>query len=237
MNLIEEIENYKPHLVKILDEAYQLYMPQVRPEILQLADFVENELAFTPKSQPFNVVEIGTKFGGTFYIWNLINNQPNGLNISIDMEAGIHGGVTKEEMDKRDLWFYERFDNCRFIRGNSHDEFILQQLKNALGDQKIDFLFIDGDHTYEGVKKDFEMYSPFLKKGSLVGFHDIIISDHHHERDVWVGEFWEDLTKSKIIHFDQSVQCTIDGERYKIFEFIGSPEQNWAGIGVLLKLS
>lgn len=36
----------------------------------------------------------------------------------------------------------------------------------------IDFLFIDGDHTYEGVKRDFEMFRPWLRKFSLVAFHD-----------------------------------------------------------------
>jgi len=37
---------------------------------------------------------------------------------------------------------------------------------------KIDFLFIDGDHNYDGVKKDWDLYSPLLKKGSIVAFHD-----------------------------------------------------------------
>jgi len=37
----------------------------------------------------------------------------------------------------------------------------------------IDLLFIDGDHRYEGVRKDFEMYSPLVRKGGIVAFHDI----------------------------------------------------------------
>ena len=37
----------------------------------------------------------------------------------------------------------------------------------------IDFLLIDGDHNYEAVKKDWELYSPLLHINSVVAFHDI----------------------------------------------------------------
>jgi hypothetical protein len=33
-------------------------------------------------------------------------------------------------------------------------------------------LFIDGDHRYEGVRRDFEMYSPLVGAGGLIAFHD-----------------------------------------------------------------
>jgi len=36
----------------------------------------------------------------------------------------------------------------------------------------IDFLFIDADHSYEGVFSDWSLYSPLLKSGSIVIFHD-----------------------------------------------------------------
>jgi predicted O-methyltransferase YrrM len=38
---------------------------------------------------------------------------------------------------------------------------------------KIDFLFIDGDHSYSGVKGDVMAWSPRLNPGALVVFHDI----------------------------------------------------------------
>jgi predicted O-methyltransferase YrrM len=38
--------------------------------------------------------------------------------------------------------------------------------------RKIDLLFIDGDHTYEGVKHDWELFSPFVRPFGLVIFHD-----------------------------------------------------------------
>ncbi len=37
----------------------------------------------------------------------------------------------------------------------------------------IDFIFIDGDHSYEGVKKDVDIWFPKLKSGGIVVMHDI----------------------------------------------------------------
>ena len=36
----------------------------------------------------------------------------------------------------------------------------------------LDLLFIDGDHSYQGVKADWEAYKGFLTPGSIVIFHD-----------------------------------------------------------------
>lgn len=215
---------------KIIDEAYELYMPQIRSEILSLTNTVMWNMV--SKKEPYNILEIGTKYGGTFHIWSNIN-QSSGMNISIDMsDGGKHGGISEEEMDKRDSWFQERFDNVHFIRGNSHDESTLYNLRynlqsfrmglnNGLWDRStfdekyIDFLFIDGDHTKEGVKQDFDMYSPFVKKGGIVAFHDVVISEHHHSRDVHVGEFWNEIKT-----------------QYRHIEFV-EEGNNWGGIGCL----
>ena len=40
-------------------------------------------------------------------------------------------------------------------------------------DKKIDFLFIDGDHSYEGVKADVDAWFPKLKSGGIIVMHDI----------------------------------------------------------------
>ena len=40
-------------------------------------------------------------------------------------------------------------------------------------DKPIRLLFIDGDHSYEQSKKDFELWSPFVVPGGVVAFHDI----------------------------------------------------------------
>ena len=37
---------------------------------------------------------------------------------------------------------------------------------------KVDLLFFDGDHTYEGIKTDYDLYFPLLNKGGVIVFHD-----------------------------------------------------------------
>ena len=188
---------------KIIDSAYNLYMPQERDEITKLAEFVYN-------LQPKVVVEIGTKFGGTFKIWNEVTQ---GKKISVDLVEGIHGGISREDYDSRNQSFKSIYgDSCTFIEGNSHDQSTYDALVKELDGNLIDFLFIDGDHTYEGVKQDYEMYSNLVNEGGWIAFHDINDTERHRLRDVYVGKLWNELEGEKI-------------------EF--NVNADWAGIGVI----
>lgn len=44
-------------------------------------------------------------------------------------------------------------------------------------DKQIDFLFIDGDHRYEEVKKDIQLWRPHMKPGGLIAGHDFAIPE------------------------------------------------------------
>ena len=44
-------------------------------------------------------------------------------------------------------------------------------------DRKIRFLWIDGDHSHEGVKGDFDLFSPLLADGAIVALHDCFKHD------------------------------------------------------------
>jgi len=190
---------------KIVESAYSLYMPQEKEEITQLAKFV-------CELQPKVVVEIGTKFGGTFKIWNEVTNAKT---ISIDLVDGIHGGVTRDDVNNRNEYFINLYGSrCNFIEGDSHQDLTYDLLVNVLKGQKIDFLFIDGDHTYEGVKQDYEMYKELVSDNGYIAFHDINDTQRHRDRNVYVGKLWNELIGEKI-------------------EF--NIKADWAGIGVIKK--
>ena len=77
------------------------------------------------------------------------------------------------------------------LRADSHSSGTARQLQKLLGGRTIDFLFIDGDHTYAGVKQDFELYSRLLSKDGLVALHDIAPRPDEPRIEVW--KFWREL--------------------------------------------
>ena len=103
-----------------------------------------------------------------------------------------------------------------FIRQDSHSDDCFYRLCKVLDSSKIDFLFIDGDHSYDGVKKDYLMYSKLVNKGGVIAFHDIA-KDDQPNKVCGVHKFWNEIKSD-----------------YKHKEFIDSPEQIGFGIGILL---
>lgn len=88
-----------------------------------------------------------------------------GTTIIIDANNGV-GGFTN--------WTEEN----SFLRKNFSPQVILETSEKAFYDYfvrqdiKIDYLHIDGDHSYEGVKKDFDLYSTIMSDNGIITIHD-----------------------------------------------------------------
>lgn len=171
---------------------------EIVAESLKTATQVPGELALflgdMYLSKPVNFMEIGTDRGGTFRALGRIC-QPGGFKISLDLPRyGFWRGFDYRKLHHEMI---DWFPGVHLIHRNSHALETYTEVARLLGDTKLDLLFVDGDHSYEGVKRDFEMYAPLVRSGGSVAFHDIVPSEHHRGQGCHVGQFWSELTGDK----------------------------------------
>jgi predicted O-methyltransferase YrrM len=134
--------------------------------------------------KPKNVLEIGTHEGGTLYYW--LNNATPGTTVgSIDIQ-----GIIKT--DKMKEWAADRVTGI-CLQGNSEDLNSINWAKKYIGN--LDWLFIDGGHSYKEVRADYENYGEMVKRGGIIAFHDILPQPPYKDEPVEVNIFWNELKK------------------------------------------
>ena len=164
-------------------------------------------LQFVHDLQPRTVVEIGTNTGASIWALGQIC-KPDTLLITVDIsDASLVRGPFRDHIrTPTRVWRLGRpvmrlvltQDGRTYHRlvGNSQS-MVIRELVEAImqihGRETIDALFIDGDHTYEGVQRDFEIYTPLVRKGGLVALHDIVENDWVKTKNCFVFRLWNDL--------------------------------------------
>lgn len=212
---------------------YEVRAKQIPEELEELVGIVRD-------IEPKVVLEIGTAKGGTFYTWCRTLSTATTI-ISLDLPQGEFGGGYSE----RHISLFESFSNDKnlfFVRENSHNESTYEAIQEILETQTdgdvVDFLFIDGDHTYEGVKRDFEMYKPLVRDGGVIALHDIVYHpdtmeelQRRREAASNLDEQYLSTTARPASQVDQFWDEIVD--EYQTEELIAHPEQTWGGIGVI----
>lgn len=182
---------------------FKLWVLSIKP--LQIKSEIAALCRIVQELDPKVIVEVGTSSGGTLFLFAHVAD-PEKV-ISVDLPRGYQ------------VWkipFFKSFGGkqvIQLIRGDSHREETFEKLKTVLKGREVDFLFIDGDHSYDGVKQDFQMYSRVVRKGGIVAFHDIV--EHDPKTGCQVDRFWHEVKQT-----------------YRHLE-IADQSQKWAGIGVL----
>lgn len=111
------------------------------------------------------VVEIGAFEGGTLSLLAQAA-APNARILSLDINFSDY------QLHSYPL-FARSHQEIRCVTADTHDQGTVEVVRRWLQSEMLDVLFIDGDHSYAGVKSDFDMYSPFVRPSGLVAFHDI----------------------------------------------------------------
>jgi predicted O-methyltransferase YrrM len=154
---------------------------QVRSEMLALLMMI---------GSPSSIVELGTARGGTLFLFTRVA-APNATIVTVDVENGPFGGGYPRSHNPLLRSFARDQQTVRLIRGDSRAPNTLRRVRDVSA-SLVDLLFIDADHTYEGVRSDYEMYAPLVKSGGIVAFHDIVPGPP--ENVGGVPEFWAELT-------------------------------------------
>lgn len=152
-------------------------------------------------------IEIGCRWGGTFVLTNEYLKMFNNLNKSVAIDI----------IDSPVADYCITNNETEFIKINSQSN----DFRNYMNNNNFDLIFIDGDHSYIGVKNDYEVTKNF---GKIFVFHDIV-----NDMCPGVVQFWNELKNN-------------ENDTYTFFEFIEQYEDVWndthqqfLGIGVAIK--
>lgn len=209
----------KRQFQNVTDSA-QLYQIAVKEfGILQVENEIVPFLNYVADHNPTVIGEIGLKHGGNSFLF-LRRLQNVRLYLGMDLVL--------ENINK--LKFYRRANQkMHILEGNSQLPDVVGRAKRHLGDQRFDFLFIDGDHEYDGVLEDLIQWYSLVKPGGLIAFHDIVPDQEtrtgvkDESSRLWGGgvhKLWANIKP----HFKHK-------------EFVDNWEQGGFGIGVITKLN
>jgi len=174
--------------------------------------------------RPKKIVELGTHYGVS--LWSFCQavkdqNIETEINAIDTWKGEKHSGFYGEEV------FGKVNDIKRGFYPGLKINLVRKTFDEAVSDFKdnsIDVLHIDGLHTYEAVKHDFETWLPKVNKNGIVLFHDIKVG----EDDFGVYKLWEELKKRYItIDFFQSYGLGVLFLEKNLGKEMKNKEQEW----------
>ena len=139
---------------------------------------------------PNKILEIGANHGGSAVFWDHLAG-PGGQVVTLDTPELVANHHPVSMLDERYGNYCSRaVSDLTLLLSNSANPKTLDKVKDIFGGP-IDFLFVDGDHGYLPVKRDYEMYAPLVRKGGIIAFDDVVFCPND------VGRFWEELEGTK----------------------------------------
>ncbi|WP_082817983.1 class I SAM-dependent methyltransferase [Variovorax boronicumulans] len=138
--------------------------------------------------RPRVLVELGTHYGHSYFSFcqAVARARLNTKCYAVDLwEGDEHAGSYGEEVFSSVNSKNAQFETFSRLLRMTFDDAV-----KYFSDGSIDLLHIDGLHTYEAVKHDFESWKSKLSRHAIVLFHDINVR----ERDFGVWRLWEELS-------------------------------------------
>jgi O-methyltransferase len=167
---------------------------------------------------PQIILEIGPLRAGTFYSFTQLVSK--GIIISIEA-PGIEKGLSDAETDHLKSQIIENnHDNEIYFIKNLPVEEALKKVKDILKDKQSDVLFLNGEHSYNGIKQEFEVLAQMVSGTGL-----IIVNDIHSLKNAPADEF---LNNSGVEQFWREISLL-----YRTKEIIFDRRQKGHGVGII----
>jgi len=174
----------------------KLYLPasmtRFEPKRIVFSTWIDH-LAFAydivEAIRPKIVVELGTHNGLSYFAFcqSMVENGIDGLAYAVDSwegekHAGMHDTSVYDDVMKHNREHYRAFSYPL--------KMLFNEALQHFDDNSIDLVHIDGLHTYDAVKEDFENWLPKVKPGGVVMFHDITARI----KDFGVWKYWDEIS-------------------------------------------
>ncbi|MBO6868439.1 MAG: class I SAM-dependent methyltransferase [Thalassococcus sp.] len=142
--------------------------------------------------RPQTIVELGTHRGASFLAFCQAVCEM-GLTSAVHAvdtwEGDAHAGFYDDDIYQSVL---ERMTDRLASVGHLHRK-TFDEARSGFGDKSVDILHIDGLHTYEAVRHDFELWEATVKDGGVVLFHDTA----ELKEDFGVWKLWDELKSER----------------------------------------
>jgi len=189
----------------------------VRPILppTQIEAEITGFLALAAERRVRRILEIGTAQGGTTLLLARAIPTTDWL-VTVDLRPRHRRTLRFLAGDGRVV---------HSLGGSSRAPAVRHRIATLAAGEPLDLLFIDGDHSYEGARADYECYVPLVRPGGLIAWHDIVPAAETGAPTAghrWVGgvpRLWQEVKN--------------DGAR--CWEFVQDWQQQGFGIGVIEK--
>jgi cephalosporin hydroxylase len=175
-----------------IDDAFasispQWCMEQWPEEIRPFAYYLKRRW---PPLNATHVVELGVRHGGTSALWHQLLPKAN----VIGVDRIGHDSYQEPEFSARARQMEVEHPRFKFVHGDTSDVRTLGMVREAIGDGRVGMLFIDADHSYRAVERDYHWFGSMVMNGGFIAFHDIVDGPR---TGGGVAKFWSELQGDK----------------------------------------